>query len=47
MNRRKYARSGLPTFGYIPASDHYQINHDLIGGNDLEIDTFVAELVIG
>ena len=31
-------------FGYTPPSDPYQINHDLIGGNDLEIDTFVAEL---
>ena len=30
-------------FGYTPPEDRYEINHNLMGGNDLEIDTFVGE----
>ncbi|ERL46539.1 putative FxsA cytoplasmic membrane protein [Candidatus Micropelagos thuwalensis] len=30
-------------FGYTPPSDPYEINHNLMGGNDLETDTFIAE----
>jgi len=30
-------------FGYTPPEDRYKINHNLIGGNDLEIDTFIGE----
>lgn len=32
------------SFGYTPPSDRYEINHNLMGGNDLEIDTYIAEL---
>ena len=30
-------------FGYTPPEDRYEINHNLMGGNDLEIDTFIGE----
>ena len=30
-------------FGYTPPEDRYKINHNLMGGNDLEIDTFIGE----
>ena len=33
-------------WGYTPPSDPYEINHNLMGGNDLETDMFVAELII-
>ena len=31
-------------FGYTPPSDRFEINHNLSGGNDLEIDTFTGEI---
>ena len=31
------------SFGYTPPNDPYEINHNLMGGNDLETDTFIAE----
>lgn len=31
-------------WGYTPPNDPYAINHNLMGGNDLETDTYVAEL---
>ena len=31
-------------WGYTPPTDPYEINHNLMGGNDLETDMFVAEL---
>ena len=30
-------------FGYTPPEDIYEINHNLMGGNDLEIETYVGE----
>ena len=42
VNNEALRRTQL--FGYTPPTDPYEINHNLIGGNDLEIDTFVAEL---
>tara|TARA_B110000503_G_scaffold59662_1_gene95071 strand:+ start:1479 stop:3767 length:2289 start_codon:yes stop_codon:yes gene_type:complete len=30
-------------YGYTPPSDRFEINHNLLGGNDLEIDTFTGE----
>ncbi len=44
---RNFVNSSSPRrtqlFGYTPPEDRYEINHNLIGGNDLEIDTFVGE----
>ena len=41
VNSNSLRRTQL--FGYTPPEDRYEINHNLIGGNDLEIDTFVGE----
>ena len=30
-------------YGYTPPEDIYEINHNLMGGNDLEIETFIGE----
>ena len=44
---RNFVNSSSPRrtqlFGYTPPEDRYEINHNLMGGNDLEIDTFVGE----
>ena len=46
-NSRNFVNSSSPRrtqlFGYTPPEDRYEINHNLMGGNDLEIDTFVGE----
>ncbi len=41
VNSNSLRRTQL--FGYTPPEDRYEINHNLMGGNDLEIDTFVGE----
>ena len=41
VNTNSLRRTQL--FGYTPPEDRYEINHNLMGGNDLEIDTFVGE----
>ena len=48
-NSRNFVHPTAPArrsqlYGYTPPSDPYEINHNLMGGNDLETDTFVAEL---
>ncbi len=48
-NSRNFVHPTAParrsqTYGYTPPSDPYEINHNLMGGNDLETDTFIAEL---
>jgi iron complex outermembrane receptor protein len=38
------SRRPQSVFGYIPPTDPYEINHDLLGYNDLEVTSGVAEL---
>ena len=48
-NSRNFVHPTAParraqSYGYTPPTDPYEINHNLMGGNDLETDMFVAEL---
>lgn len=48
-NSRNFVDPNAPvrrsqSYGYTPPTDPYEINHNLMGGNDLETDMFVAEL---
>ena len=48
-NSRNFVHPTAPArrtqlYGYTPPTDPYEINHNLMGGNDLETDMFVAEL---
>ena len=47
-NSRNFVHPTAParrsqSYGYTPPNDPYEINHNLMGGNDLETDTFIAE----
>ena len=47
-NSRNFVHPTAPArraqlWGYTPTNDPYEINHNLMGGNDLETDTFIAE----
>ena len=47
-NSRNFVHPTAPArrsqlWGYTPPNDPYEINHNLMGGNDLETDTFIAE----
>ena len=47
-NSRNFVHPTAParrsqSFGYTPPNDPYEINHNLMGGNDLETETFIAE----
>lgn len=47
-NSRNFVHPTAPArrsqqYGYTPPTDPYEINHNLMGGNDLETDTFIAE----
>lgn len=47
-NSRNFVHPTAParrsqSYGYTPPNDPYEINHNLMGGNDLETETFIAE----
>lgn len=47
-NTRNFVDPAAPVrrsqaYGYTPPNDPYEINHNLMGGSDLETDTFIAE----
>ncbi|MGB1850213.1 MAG: TonB-dependent receptor [Candidatus Micropelagos thuwalensis] len=47
-NSRNFVHPTAPArrsqlWGYTPPNDPYEINHNLMGGNDLETETFIAE----
>ena len=47
-NTRNFVDPNAPVrrsqaYGYTPPNDPYEINHNLMGGSDLETETFIAE----